>query len=376
MLFTEAQKVLVGGVNSPIRAFKSVGGVPLFMKRGQGAYLYTEDGQELIDYVLSYGPLILGHAHPKVLAKIQETMVNGTAFGAPNRLEIELAQLVQQFFPSIEKIRFVNSGTESTMSAARLARGFTKRDVIVKFRQCYHGHGDSLLNCPDQIDFNDFAALDALFKQKGGKIAAVIVEPVCGNVGVVLPEPGFLSALRAYCTTHGALLIFDEVMTGFRVSLGGAQELYSITPDLTCLGKVIGGGLPCGAFGGRADVMDYLAPLGPVYQGGTMSGNPVAMAAGIATLTELQQPQIFSKICEMTTKLVTGIQTQIGDKVVSIGTMFTVFLDSKEEFSRYYHAMLQRGVYFAPSQHEANFLSSAHGDEEIEKTLAAFKEVL
>lgn len=416
-LFNQAQEVLVGGVNSPVRAFKSVGGSPIFMKKGQGPYLTSEDNKTYIDYVLSWGPMILGHADPDVTAALIEAVQQGTSFGTPSCLETQLAQCVQTFYPSMEKLRFVSSGTEACMSAIRLARGFTQRSIIIKFNGCYHGHADSLLVAagsggltlgqPDSegvlpdlaqhtvvVEYNDSQGLKDVFETHGAQIAGVIVEPVVGNMGVVLPQEGFLETLRLLCTDHGAVLIFDEVMCGFRVHLGGAQALYAIKPDLTCLGKVIGGGLPCAAFGGRADIMAHLAPVGGVYQAGTLSGNPVAMTAGLATLTALRKPGVFEKAISATQTLVEGmierVQHQGQSAVVnSCGTMFSVFftpfsvsnlasakVSDTLYFNRYFHAMLAEGVYLAPSQFEANFLSTTHTPDIIETTLRAFEKSL
>ncbi len=413
-LFNEANQILVGGVNSPVRAFKSVGGTPVFIKEGQGAYLRTEDDQLLIDYVLAWGPMLLGHADPEVSLAIAQAAGHGTAFGAPGRLETELATLIQGFFPSMAKIRFVNSGTEATMSALRVARGFTKRSKVIKFSGCYHGHVDSLLVSagsggltfgePDSdgvpremvsqtlvLPFNDVQAISDVFRFQGDQIAAVIVEPVCGNMGVVLPDPMFLTQLRALCTRYQAVLIFDEVMTGFRVHAGGAQALYGVIPDLTCLGKVIGGGLPCGAYGGRTEIMACVSPVGKVYQAGTMSGNPVVMAAGIATLTQIRDLPVVQTATAQTTRLVDGMRAILAQKqraytLVHCGTMFSVFFcegpvttlkDTQRadtrSFSRYYHEMLSEGIYLAPSAFESNFMSWRHSDRDIHRTLVAFE---
>ncbi|HML39382.1 MAG TPA: glutamate-1-semialdehyde 2,1-aminomutase [Bellilinea sp.] len=413
-LFSAAQQLFPGGVNSPVRAFRAVGGQPLFIDRGQGAYLYDVDGNGFVDFVLSWGPLILGHSHPAVVAAITETALRGTSFGAPSELEIKLGRLIQAFMPNLEMLRFVNSGTEATMTALRLARAYTGRSKIVKFEGCYHGHADMLLvkagsgvatlGLPDSpgvpaasagdtlvVSFNDIPALEMLFNQKGHEIAAVIVEPVAGNMGVVPPEPGFLESLRRLTTECGALLIFDEVMTGFRVHLGGAQALYGIQPDLTTLGKVIGGGLPVGAYGGRKDIMQMVAPSGPMYQAGTLSGNPLTMAAGIATLEELRNPEIWNNIAHTTTRLgneVCAAAKDAGIKVVvqQVGTMFTTFftdlpvkdwssakLADTSKYAEFFRLMLEEGVYLAPSQFEAGFLSSVHGNIEIEKSINAIK---
>lgn len=412
-LYDKAQTILVGGVNSPVRAFKSVGGTPLFFNRGYGAYLTSADGDDYLDYVLSWGPMILGHADSDVLDVVTKTLRNGVSFGAPTELETVLAQLVNSYFPSMERVRFVNSGTEACMSAIRLARGFTGRKRIVKFDGCYHGHADSLLvaagsggltlGTPDSagvlpelaryttvLPYNDSVALRQCFAEIGSEIAAVIVEPVAGNMGVIVPDSSFLVTLRDLCTEFGALLIFDEVMTGFRVSLNGAQGLFGITPDLTCLGKVVGGGMPCAAYGGRADVMIQLSPCGPVYQAGTLSGNPVAMASGIATLSKLKDTRLFNSAVAHTDALVSGLRDRIQRKgipatVAHCGTMWTLFFNpapvrnltdamvsDRQRFARYYHAMLGQNVYLAPSQFESNFVSACHGARELDHILNAF----
>jgi glutamate-1-semialdehyde 2,1-aminomutase len=411
-LFTEAQTLLPGGVSSPVRAFRAVGGQPLFIERGEGAYLYDVDGNRFVDYVLSWGPLILGHAHPRVVRAVAEAAARGTSYGAPSPLELELAKLIQQFMPNIEMMRFVNSGTEATMSALRLARAFTRRNKIVKFEGCYHGHADLLLvqagsgvatlGLPDSpgvppaavadtlaAPFNDRAAVAQLFETYPHEIAAVIVEPVAGNMGVVPPADGFLQGLRDLTTAHGALLIFDEVMTGFRVHPGGAQALYNIKPDLTTLGKVIGGGLPVGAYGGRRDIMQLVAPAGPVYQAGTLSGNPLAMTAGIETLKELRKPGAWEVIERHAANLAAGLSAAAQEARVPtitqrVGTMFTTFFTDKpvinwataktantQRFGAFFRAMLEGGIYLAPSQFEAGFVSTAHGEPEITSTLAA-----
>ena len=411
-LFKHAQLVTPGGVNSPVRAFRAVGGTPLFFQRGKGALVWDVDGSSYIDYVGSWGPLIAGHAHPDVLQAVERAASKGLSFGAPTEGEVEMAALLCKLMPAIEQVRLVSSGTEATMSAIRLARGFTHRPKIVKFEGCYHGHADALLvkagsgaltlgqpssaGVPAEttlhtivLDYNNELALERAFETAGHEIAAVIVEPVAGNMNLVAPRPAFLEALRALCTRHGALLIFDEVMTGFRVALGGAQALYGIRPDLTTLGKVIGGGMPVGAFGGRRDVMQSIAPLGPVYQAGTLSGNPVAVAAGLATLKLTQMPGFYDKLsatarllCERLTAAAHA--NGIAFSAHSVGGMFGLYFrdtvpQSYREvmqcdaaiFNRFFHAMLAEGVYFAPSAYEAGFVSSAHGSAEIDKTAAA-----
>lgn len=411
-LFQRACAILPGGVDSPVRAFRAVGGQPLFIQRGSGPYLYDVDDNRYIDYVLSWGPLILGHAHPAVVAAIQWAAENGTSYGAPSPLEIELALRIQALMPSLEMLRFVNSGTEATMSALRLARAFTGRHKFIKFEGCYHGHADLLLvqagsgvatlGLPDSpgvppatvqdtlvARFNDLDSVTALFEQFRGEIAAVIVEPVAGNMGVVLPQPTFLPGLRAITQAHGALLIFDEVMTGFRVHLGGAQAHYGIQPDLTTLGKVIGGGLPVGAYGGRRDIMSMIAPAGPVYQAGTLSGNPLAMAAGIATLNALTAPGLWESIAARTTQLSDSLNelaqaAGIPLQGQHIGTMFSAFFSATPvhdwqtakrsdttRFAHYFQGMLQRGIYLAPSQFEAGFVSAMHTAAISARTLEA-----
>ncbi len=411
-LFAQAQELLPGGVDSPVRAFRAVGGQPLFIARGQGPYLYDVDGNRYIDYVLSWGPLILGHAHPRIVAALAEAAGRGTSFGAPCELELELARQVRQFMPTIEMLRFVNSGTEATMSALRLARAFTGRDKIIKFNGCYHGHADLLLaragsgvatlGLPDSpgvpagttqdtlvAEFNAPASVERLFESNPGQIAAVIVEPVAGNMGVVPPAEGFLQGLRDLASREGALLVFDEVMTGFRVHPGGAQELYHVRPDLTTLGKVIGGGLPVGAYGGRRDIMEMIAPAGPVYQAGTLSGNPLAMTAGVETLKLLGQPGLWEGLERRGARLVAGLrdaarQAGIALQAARVGTMFSIFFTSvvprdwatvntsdTRLFAAFHRAMLTRGVYLAPSQFEAGFISTAHDEAVIEATLEA-----
>jgi glutamate-1-semialdehyde 2,1-aminomutase len=417
-LFQDAQRYIPGGVNSPVRAFKGVGGDPIFVRRAQGAYLHGEDGRRYIDYVGSWGPMLAGHAHPHVLDAVRRAIGNGLSFGAPTAAETRLAERICRLMPSIELVRMVSSGTEATMSAIRLARGFTGRDMIVKFEGCYHGHSDSLLvkagsgaltlGVPTSpgvppalaaltltLPYNDAAAVAAAFKQYPGDIACVIVEPVAGNMNCVPPAPGFLAALREQCTRHGALLIFDEVMTGFRVAKGGAQELYGITPDLTTLGKVIGGGMPVGAFGGRREVMQKIAPLGPVYQAGTLSGNPVAMAAGLAMLDLLEAPGFHAELERKTRLLVEGMAKTARDTGMPFvanavcgmfGLYFTrepqvasyaqVMASDVEAFRHFFHGMLREGVYLAPSAFEAGFVSSAHGEADIQATLEAAHRVM
>ena len=411
-LYKEATKLMPGGVSSPVRAFRAVGGQPLFIERGRGAYLYDVDGNGYIDYVMSWGPLILGHAHPRVVAALEEAVAQGTSFGAPSSLEVELARLVQAFMPNIEMVRFVNSGTEATMSALRLARAYTGRDKIVKFRGNYHGHADMLLvqagsgvatlGLPDSpgvpaattadtlvAPFNDVEGVARLFQQFPGEIAAVIVEPVGGNMGLVPPVEGFLQGLRELTAGDGALLVFDEVMTGFRVHPGGAQTLYGIEPDVTALGKVIGGGLPVGAYGGRREIMEMVAPVGPMYQAGTLSGNPLAMTAGIETLTALQEPEVWEQMAAAGERLVNGLRVAAADAGIPVqasrvGTMFGLYFNEEpvtnweaasrsdtDRFGRYFQAMLENGVYVAPSQFEVGFLSTTHGEEEIDATIEA-----
>jgi glutamate-1-semialdehyde 2,1-aminomutase len=414
-LFERAQRVIPAGVNSPVRAFRSVGGTPPFFERAAGAHLWDADGKRYIDYVGSWGPMLAGHTHPQVVKAVQDAATRALSFGAPTEAEIELAEMLRRLVPTLDLVRLVSSGTEATMSAIRLARGFTGRSGIVKFEGCYHGHADSLLvkagsgaltfgnpssaGVPAEtaahtavLDFNDLFQVRKFFNEKGSQIAAVIVEPVAGNMNLVLPAPGFLEALREECTRHGAVLIFDEVMTGFRVARGGAQEKYAIRPDLTTLGKVIGGGLPVGAFGGRREIMQKIAPLGPVYQAGTLSGNPVAVAAGLATLRIVQEEGFQQKVESTTRALVEGLAAEAKKAGVtfsaqSIGSMFGVYFRAsppksfaevmqcdKERFNRFFHAMLERGVYLAPSAYEAGFVSAAHGAAEVEATLAAARE--
>ncbi|HVC33075.1 MAG TPA: glutamate-1-semialdehyde 2,1-aminomutase [Chloroflexota bacterium] len=413
-LFAEAQRYLPGGVDSPVRAFRAVGGQPLFVERGAGSRLVDVDGNEYVDYVLSWGPLILGHAHPRVVAALQVAATRGTSYGAPTALETELARLVVQAFPSIERVRFVNSGTEATMSALRLARGFTKRDKIIKFDGCYHGHADGLLvkagsgaltlGTPDSAGvtpgaaadtlsapYNDLETITEIFAAHPNEIAAVIVEPIAGNMGVVPPRPGFLEGLREITAAAGALLIFDEVITGFRVAHGGVQELTGLRADLTCLGKIIGGGLPVGAYGGRADIMALLAPEGPVYQAGTLAGNPLAMTAGLETLRELAQPGVYATLEKQSAALAQGIAEAAGQADVPIfrtrvGSMFTTFFTDQpvvdytsakqantKRYARFFGEMLRQGVYLAPSQFEAGFMSTAHSVEDVARTIEAAK---
>ncbi|MBN2372905.1 glutamate-1-semialdehyde 2,1-aminomutase [bacterium] len=416
-LWKEANSYLIGGVNSPVRAFKAVGGTPVFIDHAEGSMLYDADGNEYLDYVGSWGPMILGHRHPDVISAIQDAIERGTSFGAPTEAEIRLAKLVVEMVPSVERVRMVSSGTEAAMSAIRLARGYTGRDKIVKFEGCYHGHADSLLvkagsgattlGIPDSkgvpvslaqdtitLPFNDPAALKSLFEKDAGEIAAVILEPVVGNMGVVPPENGFLEKLRELTKRFDILLIFDEVMTGFRLSIGGAQKLYGVMPDLTCLGKIIGGGLPVGAVGGKKEIMEYLAPAGPVYQAGTLSGNPVAMAAGAKTLELLQKEGIYERLEAKADKLAKGLydaakESHIEIKVQRAGSMFCPFFTSQrvvdyrtakssntEQYARFFWSLLEQGVYVPPSQFEAHFISLAHEDEDIDKTIGAIHKAM
>jgi glutamate-1-semialdehyde 2,1-aminomutase len=416
-LFQEARTLFPGGVNSPVRAFRAVGGQPLFIDHGEGPYLYDVDGNRYIDYVLSWGPLITGHAHPSVVKAIQEAAIKGTSYGAPSPLEIELARRIMDFMPNIEMIRFVNSGTEATMSALRLARAYTKRDKIIKFDGCYHGHADMLLvqagsgvvtlGLPDSpgvpattaantlvANFNDLNSVETLFKNNPGQIAGIIVEPVAGNMGVVPPQPGFLEGLRNITELEGAVLIFDEVMTGFRVHKGGAQTLYGIKPDLTTLGKVIGGGLPVGAYGGKKEIMQLVAPLGPMYQAGTLSGNPLAMSAGIAALDLIKADDCWEEMEQAAGRLEAGISSAakragIPIQQTRVGTMFTTFFSEtkpvdwntvkvadKARFGKFFQKMLEKGVYLAPSQFEAGFLSILHDESIIDATIEAATDAL
>jgi len=413
-LFKQAQQFIPGGVNSPVRAFRSVGMDPLFLSKGKGSKVWDVDGNCFIDYVCSWGPLILGHAHDAVLEQLNKTMASGLSFGAPVETEIELAALISKIVPSIEMVRMVNSGTEATMSAIRLARGYTGRDKIIKFTGCYHGHADYLLvkagsgattlGAPDSpgvpkafteetllTPYNDLEATIDLVGAHSGEVAALILEPVAGNMGVVAPNPGFLKGLRDLCDREGILLIFDEVMSGFRAAKGGAQELFHIQPDLTTLGKVIGGGMPVGAYGGRAEIMAKVSPSGDVYQAGTLSGNPMAMAAGIVTLTELDKPGFYEDLCQKTTWLTNEMADCLNKKGVAhsmttVGSMFGFFFSDKpvhnyEEalecdqqlFSKYFRSMLSKGIYLAPSAFEAGFMSAAHTEEDLQKTVDAFK---
>jgi glutamate-1-semialdehyde 2,1-aminomutase len=416
-LFDRAQKLIPGGVNSPVRACKSVGSAPLFIDRADGCRIWDADGKEYIDYVGSWGPMILGHRHPEVIQAVNRVLARGTSFGAPTDLELELAELVIAAVPSVEKVRMVNSGTEATMSAIRLARGYTGRDIIIKFDGCYHGHADTLLvdagsgvatlnipgspGIPDAVvqhtlslPYNDIEAIERIFKQKGEEVACVIVEPVAGNMGMVPPREGFLEALRAHTARYGGVLIFDEVMSGFRVAYGGAQERYGIRPDITCFGKIIGAGLPVGAYGGRNELMAHVAPEGQVYQAGTLSGNPLAMAAGIAALKALQRPGVYDTLENRSSRLAEGLAAAAEQAGISavfnrVGSMLGMFFtdrpvndfdDAKtcdlDQFACYYQGMLAEGIYLAPSQFEAGFVSLAHSEEAIDRTIAAASRVL
>ncbi|MFP3976266.1 MULTISPECIES: glutamate-1-semialdehyde 2,1-aminomutase [Marinobacter] len=416
-LFEQAQKYIPGGVNSPVRAFRGVGGTPIFFKHAEGAYLYDEDGQRYIDYIGSWGPMILGHSDKRIKEALHAQVDLGVGYGAPTSIETDMARKVCELVPSIDLVRMVNSGTEATMSAIRLARGFTGRDKIIKFEGCYHGHVDSLLvkagsgaltlgvpNSPGipsclaeltlTLDFNDIEGVRKTFKEMGDEIAAIIVEPVAGNMNCIPPVPGFLECLREVCDEHGTVLIFDEVMSGFRVSLGGAQGLYGVTPDLTALGKVIGGGLPVGAFGGKREIMEYIAPLGPVYQAGTLSGNPLAMSAGLATLNAISEPGFHDRLTEKTVALRDGLKAAadaagIPLAVQGAGAMFGFFFTEEssvtsfnqvmacdvERFKTFFQGMLKEGVYLAPSAFEAGFTSAALSDQDIADTIAAAKKV-
>jgi glutamate-1-semialdehyde 2,1-aminomutase len=406
-LFARATERIPGGVNSPVRAFRAVGGKPLFIARGEGSRIWDVDGNEYIDYVGSWGPLLFGHRPPEVLAALEEVLKIGTSFGAPTEREVELAELICRMVPSVEKVRLVNSGTEATMAAIRVARGFTGRERIIKFDGCYHGHGDSLLvkagsgvatlGLPDSpgvpralaelttvLPFNDAEALKKEFEARGSEIAGVIVEPIVGNMGCVPPKAGYLETMREVTARYGAVLIFDEVMTGFRVAAGGAQALYGIRPDMTTLGKVIGGGLPVGAYGGRADIMNKVAPAGPIYQAGTLSGNPLAVAAGLATLRRIEKENPYPKLEALGARLERGVTTQPSVRVNRVGSMFTVFFTAQDvvdfdsaktcdtqRFNAHFHSMLRQGIYLAPSQFEAAFISTAHTEADIDQTIAA-----
>jgi len=414
-LWQRAQKFLPGGVNSPVRAWRSVKGKPLFIERAKGAKIYDVDGHEYIDYVCSWGPIIVGHAHEEVIEAIKQMALKGTSFGAPTEVEVELAEMIIKAFPSIEKVRMVNSGTEATMSALRLARAYTRRDKVIKFDGCYHGHADSFLvqagsglatlgipaspGVPEDLTkhtislpYNDLSAVENVFAQIGEEIACIIVEPVAGNMGVVLPEEGFLEGLSKITQRYGSLLIFDEVITGFRVSWGGAQLHYGIEPDLTCLGKIIGGGMPVGAYGGKKEIMSLIAPEGQVYQAGTLSGNPLAMSAGLATLKILQRPEVYEELERKTKQLTEGIkqsaeETGISLQINQIASMFSLFFNDRpvtdyksvlksnsDMFIKYFYGILKRGIYLAPSAYEASFVSLAHRKKDIDYTLKAVKE--
>ena len=411
-LFELSQKFIPGGVNSPVRAFASVGGTPIFFKKGLGSRLWDENDKEYIDYINSWGPMILGHSHPEVIKAVQEAAKNSLSFGAPTSKELDMAEMLVRLVPSMEQVRLVSSGTEATMSAIRVARGFTSRDRIVKFEGCYHGHADALLvkagsgaltfgqpssaGVPKDVAkhthtlaFNDTEVLEKCFREMGDEIACVIIEPIVGNMNLILPDIKFLNKLRQLCTQYGAVLIFDEVMTGFRVALGGAQELYGVTPDMTTLGKIIGGGLPVGAFGGKKEIMQKLAPLGPVYQAGTLSGNPVAVAAGLKTLELIQKPNFYQQLALMTKELVdgmTGAASKNGIKFSarSVGGMFGLYFresppnsfdeimeSNRVKFNKFFHSMLKQGIYFGPSAFEAGFVSAAHSEKDIKETIKA-----
>ncbi|GAB3508659.1 glutamate-1-semialdehyde 2,1-aminomutase [Spirosoma knui] len=417
-LFEKAKQLIPGGVNSPVRAFRAVGGNPLFIKSAKGPYIYDEDGRQYVELINSWGPMILGHAFEPVEQAVRDAIQHSFSFGAPTRKEVEMAELIIDMVPSVEKVRMVNSGTEATMAAIRVARGFTGRDKIIKFEGCYHGHGDSFLiaagsgavtmGVPDSpgvtkataadtltAPYNDLAAVEILLDNNQNQVAALILEPVVGNMGCVLPAPGFLEGLRSLCDKHGVVLIFDEVMTGFRLAKGGAQERFGITPDLTTMGKIIGGGMPVGAYGGRRDIMDVVSPAGPVYQAGTLSGNPIAMSAGLAMLRHLNEhPEVYTRLEEIGQKLVTGFQNGLQKAglnytINQIGSMFTLFMTERSVtnfaeakscdlplFGRYFHAMLNRGVYLAPSQFESLFVSVALTDELIDQVIQANEEAL
>jgi glutamate-1-semialdehyde 2,1-aminomutase len=416
-LFLEAQQYIPGGVNSPVRAWRAVGGNPLFIQRGRGCHVTDADGKEYVDYVGSWGPLIAGHAHPQVVRAIEESLKRGTSFGAPTAKEVELAKMIIDAVPSIEKVRLTSSGTEATMTALRLARGYTKRAKIIKFDGCYHGHSDALLvragsgaltfSLPDSpgvpeafasqtlvAKYNDLTSVSAYFEADPGGIAAIIVEPIAGNMGLVLPDAQFLSGLQSLTQRYDALLIFDEVITGFRVGRGGAQERYGVTPDITCLGKVVGGGMPLAAVGGRREIMDQLAPIGPVYQAGTLSGNPLAVTAGIETLKLVSTPGTYERLNELGTMMADGLRQAIKDTgttacVNQIGSMFTLFFgvtnvrdsaaatqSDTKTFARYFQSMIERGIYLPPSQFETAFISLAHSEAEVQETVAVAREVL
>jgi glutamate-1-semialdehyde 2,1-aminomutase len=417
-LFEKAKQFIPGGVNSPVRAFRAVGGNPLFIKKAKGAFLYDEDGNEYVDLINSWGPMILGHAHPEVEEAVKEAISSSPSFGAPTFREVEMAELICSMVPSVEKVRMVNSGTEATMSAIRVARGFTGRDKIIKMEGCYHGHGDSFLIAagsgamtfgnPDSpgvtkgtakdtliARFNDLKAVNSLIENNAGEIAALILEPVVGNMGCVVPHPGYLNGLRDVCTKHGIILIFDEVMTGFRLAPGGAQELFGVTPDITTLGKIIGGGLPVGAYGGKKEIMDSVSPAGPIYQAGTLSGNPMAMAAGLAMLKHLKaNPSIYKKLNDTGSKLVDGLNREIKAAGLKFtinhqGSMFTIFFTDKKvidfdtaktsdtaAFAKYFQSMLSQGIYLAPSQYEAMFLSTSINDSIVDRILSAHRQAL
>ena len=416
-LFDQAQRYIPGGVNSPVRSFRAVAGTPPFIARGQGSRVWDVDGNEYIDYLGSWGPLVLGHAHPAVVEALKRAAEGGTSFGAPVELEVELARTICEALPSVDSVRLVSSGTEACMSAIRLARAYTGRSKIIKFSGCYHGHADGLLvragsgamthgiptsaGVPEAYaaetlvaDYNDVGSVEACFEAWPDAIAGVIVEPVAGNMGVAPPAEGFLKALREVTAANGAMLIFDEVITGFRIAYGGAQTLYGVTPDITCLGKIIGGGLPVGAYGGRQEIMEMVAPLGPMYQAGTLSGNPLAVTAGLTTLTELQQPGVYERLESLAARLAEGITqafatAEIPATLNRVGSMMTGFLNAgpvdtlaqversdTEAYGRYFHAMLERGVYLAPSQFEAGFVSLAHTEEDIDRTVAIVGEAL
>lgn len=414
-LFEKAKQYIPGGVNSPVRAFRAVGGNPVFMNRAKGAYLYDEDGNEFIDLINSWGPMILGHAHPIVEEAVIKALSSSSSFGAPTAREVEMAELICSIVPSVEKVRMVNSGTEATMSAIRVARGYTGRDKFIKMEGCYHGHGDSFLiaagsgaltfGTPDSpgvtkgtakdtliAPFNNLPAITKIIEENKNEIAAIILEPVVGNMGCVVPLPEYLKGLRLLCDKHKIVLIFDEVMTGFRLALGGAQELYNVVPDMTTMGKIIGGGLPVGAYGGKKEIMDFVSPLGPVYQAGTLSGNPLAMAAGLAMINHLKQnPGVYDQINKTTTELVTGIKKQLLDtglkfSINQVGSMFTLFFTDKhvfdfdtaktsdtKQFASYFQSMLKRGIYLAPSQYEAMFVSTAIEKTHVDRILSASK---